>query len=148
MRIHAPAGFSAGIAIAGVVALGLTQLDRNSSPASSNAPTIHSITNRSDPGVGVYNEAKDSVAYITAQTGQGTATGSGFVVSSDGKIVTNEHVVDGAQSVTVKLGVKGKAQSTKVLAGHASKDRALIQIDATNLKPLSFGDSSAVQVGD
>jgi putative serine protease PepD len=96
----------------------------------------------------VYNEAKDSVAYIQAQTGQGTATGSGFVVSSDGKIVTNEHVVDGAQSVTVKLGVNGKAQSAQVLAADASKDLALLKIDATNLKALPFGDSSSVQVGD
>jgi putative serine protease PepD len=96
----------------------------------------------------VYNEAKDSVAYIQAQTGQGTATGSGFVVSKDGKIVTNEHVVDGAQTVTVKLGVNGKAQTAQVLAADASKDLALLKINQSNLKPLTFADSSKVEVGD
>ncbi|HEY6759248.1 MAG TPA: trypsin-like peptidase domain-containing protein [Baekduia sp.] len=137
-----------GAGVAAVVVDG-----HNSSSAAAAAPASSNPTRpvSDDSGMTakqVYNEAKDSVAYIQAETGQGTATGSGFVVSSDGKIVTNEHVVDGAQSVSVKLGVNGKAQSAKVLAADASKDLALIQIDATNLKPLSFGDSSAVQVGD
>jgi putative serine protease PepD len=96
----------------------------------------------------VYDGAKGSVAFISAETGQGTATGSGFVVSSDGKIITNEHVVDGATSVTVKLGTSGKEQSAQVLAADASKDLALLKIDATNLHALSFGDSSALEVGD
>jgi putative serine protease PepD len=96
----------------------------------------------------VYDDAKDSVAYISAQTGQGTATGSGFVVSSDGKIITNEHVVDGATSVTVKLGTSGKEMTAQVLGADASKDLALLKVDATNLHALSFGDSSSLQVGD
>ncbi|HEY4096433.1 MAG TPA: trypsin-like peptidase domain-containing protein, partial [Baekduia sp.] len=97
----------------------------------------------------VYNSSKDAVAYITAQTGQGTATGSGFVVSSDGKIITNEHVVDGATSVTVKLGTGGKTQTATVLAADASKDLALLKVDdGSNLHALSFGDSSTLQIGD
>ncbi|MCW2993937.1 MAG: serine protease, partial [Conexibacter sp.] len=98
----------------------------------------------------VYNDAKASVAYISAQTSQGTATGSGFVVSTDGKIITNEHVVDGATSVTVKLGTSGKAQTAQVLGADASKDLALLKVDAgsTKLPALSFDDSSGVQVGD
>src|SRR5439155_16721518 len=98
----------------------------------------------------VYNAAKDSVAYISAQTAQGQATGSGFVVSSDGKIITNEHVVEGATQVTVKLGVNGKAQTATVLGADASKDLTLLKVDASgqSLKPLTFADSSTVQVGD
>jgi putative serine protease PepD len=97
----------------------------------------------------VYNSSKDAVAYITAQTGQGTATGSGFVVSSDGKIITNEHVVEGASSVTVKLGTGGQTQSATVLAADASKDLALLKVgDGSNLHALSFGDSSGLQIGD
>jgi putative serine protease PepD len=98
----------------------------------------------------VYNSAKDSVVYISAETGQGTATGSGFVVSTDGKIITNEHVVDGATSVTVKIGTDGKEQTAQVLGADASKDLALLKVDpgSTKLHALSFGDSSNLQVGD
>jgi putative serine protease PepD len=98
----------------------------------------------------VYNGAKDAVVYISAQTGQGTATGSGFVISTDGKIITNEHVVDGATSVTVKIGTDGKEQTAQVLGADASKDLALLKVDtgSTKLHALSFGDSSNLQVGD
>jgi putative serine protease PepD len=96
----------------------------------------------------VYDDAKDAVTYISAQTPQGTATGSGFVVSADGKIITNEHVVDGATSVTVKLGTGGRTLPAQVLAADASKDLALLKVDGTNLKHLSFGDSASLQVGD
>jgi putative serine protease PepD len=147
-------GAAALIAGAGGAGVAAVVVDgHGTSPAAIAAMPASSSSTRpvSDAGLSakqVYNEAKDSVAYIQADTAQGTATGSGFVVSSDGKIITNEHVVDGAQSVTVKLGVNGKAQPAKVLAADASKDLALIKIDATNLKPLTFGDSSSVQVGD
>ena len=69
------------------------------------------------------------MVYISAQTGQGTATGSGFVISTDGKIITNEHVVDGATSVTVKIGTDGKEQTAQVLGADASKDLALLKVD-------------------
>jgi putative serine protease PepD len=106
----------------------------------------------------VYEKAKDSVAYITSQitqsTGgpfgqvqQGTATGSGFVVSSDGYVVTNDHVVAGASSVTVKIG-DGKTLKARVVGTDASTDLALLKVDATGLTPLQLGDSDAVQVGD
>src|SRR3954471_13296607 len=97
----------------------------------------------------VYDGAKQSVAYISAVTPEGQATGSGFVVSADGKIVTNEHVVDGAQQVTVKLGTSNTELPAQVLAADASKDLALLQVDANgaHLHPLTLGDSSKVQVG-
>jgi len=106
----------------------------------------------------VYENAKDSVAYITSQitqqsdnpfggTQSGVATGSGFVVSSDGYIVTNAHVVEGATKVTVKVG-DGKTQTARVVGQDASTDLALLKVDASGLKPLTLGDSGSVQVGD
>ncbi|MGZ6706063.1 MAG: S1C family serine protease [Solirubrobacteraceae bacterium] len=98
----------------------------------------------------VYDHAKEAVAYISADSAEGQATGSGFLVSGDGRIVTNEHVVDGASKVTVKLGTHGSEQPAHVLAADASKDLALLQVDGStgDATPLALGDSSRVQVGD
>jgi putative serine protease PepD len=138
-----------GAAVAAVAVDGHGSSSSTASAASaSSTPSTRPVSNGNMTAKQVYNEAKDSVAYIQAQTSQGTATGSGFVVTADGKIITNEHVVDGAQSVTVKLGVNGKAQTAQVLAADASKDLALLKINQSNLKPLSFADSSKVEVGD
>ncbi|WP_022928267.1 S1C family serine protease [Patulibacter americanus] len=78
----------------------------------------------------------------------GTATGSGFVISADGYVVTNAHVIDGASRVTAKIG-DGKALSAKVVGVDASTDLALLKVTPTaTLRPLTLADSGAVQVGD
>ena len=122
------------LGVAGLVMVALLQGHHNS--ATKTTPTkLTSLktTSTTDPDAAkrVYAEAKDSVAYISATQAQGQATGSGFVVSSDGKIITNEHVVDGAQQVTVKLGTSGTELPAQVLAADASKDLALLQVDAS-----------------
>src|SRR3954470_15161679 len=92
----------------------------------------------------VYESAKDSVAYITT----GSGTGSGFVVFNDGYIVTNAHVVEGANGrIQAKIG-DGKALTAQLVGEDASTDLALLKVSASNLKPLTLADSSAVQVGD
>jgi putative serine protease PepD len=92
----------------------------------------------------VYADAKDSVAYITT----GSGTGSGFVISDDGYIVTNAHVVEGSGgTIKAKIG-DGKTLDAKLVGQDASTDLALLKVSATNLKPLALGDSSTVQVGD
>ena len=140
------------LGVAGLIAVALLQGHHSS--ATQTTPTkLASLktTSTTNPDVAkrVYAEAKDSVAYISATQAQGQATGSGFVVSSDGKIITNEHVVDGAQQVTVKLGTSNTEVPAQVLAADASKDLALLQIDTggAKLHPLTLGDSSNVQVG-
>src|SRR4051794_28131042 len=151
MRAPVIAGFSAGVAVAAASALALSQLDHPPSGPAMPPPraSVRSVAT-ADPASRVYQGAKNAVAYITAQTDQGTATGSGFVVTSDGEIVTNEHVVDGAQQVAVKLGTGGQVQPATVLAADASKDLALLKIDTggKSLHPLHFADSAKVQVGD
>ncbi|WP_320672489.1 S1C family serine protease [Patulibacter defluvii] len=97
----------------------------------------------------IYQRSKDAVAFVTAAGGQGTATGSGFVVSADGYVVTNEHVIDGARRVTVEIGDR-KAVPARVVGVDASTDVALLKVDSggTRLPVLSLGDSTSVQVGD
>jgi putative serine protease PepD len=139
------------LGVAGLVVVALT-LGHHSASASKTPAKMAALktTPSTDTAKSVYNDAKDSVAYISSTLAQGQATGSGFVVSSDGKIVTNEHVVDGAQQVTVKLGTSNTAVPAQVLAADASKDLALLKIDTggKSLTPLTFADSSSVQVGD
>jgi S1-C subfamily serine protease len=73
--------------------------------------------------------------------------GTGFIVSSDGKIVTNDHVVDGAQQVQVTLS-NGTTKSAKVLGADPNADLAVLKIDGTNLPTVKLGNSDDVAVGD
>ena len=73
--------------------------------------------------------------------------GSGVVMTQDGYIVTNNHVVDGATDVTVTLADKREFKA-KVIGTDPKSDIAVIKIDAANLSPITIADSSKVQVGD
>ena len=108
----------------------------------------------------VYEAAKGSVAYITARVTQqaegpfgesqsGQASGSGFVVSKDGYVVTNAHVVDGASAVTVKIN-DGATKTARVVGQDDSSDIALLKFDpgSEDLVPLTLADSDDVHVGD
>jgi putative serine protease PepD len=77
------------------------------------------------------------------------AEGSGFVIDTDGHIVTNQHVVDGASSIEVTF-ADGRTASAKVVGTDPSTDVAVIKVDAdrSELHPLTFADSNDVQVGD
>ncbi len=79
---------------------------------------------------------------------QGKALGSGFIVTADGEVVTNNHVVENAIKVTVKL-QNGKTYSAKVVGTDPLTDIALLKLeDAENLPTVPFADSSTVRVGD
>ena len=80
---------------------------------------------------------------------QGTATGSGIVIDSNGTILTNYHVVENAIKVTVSFG-KGKSIEAQVVGKDPSNDLAVLRIhpEGVTLHPLTLGDSSAVTVGD
>lgn len=75
------------------------------------------------------------------------AQGSGFVVSSDGLILTNAHVVDGAKEVTVKL-IDHREYKAKVLGADKTSDIAVLKIDAKGLPTVRLGDSDKLGVGD
>lgn len=81
-------------------------------------------------------------------TGAGTSTGSGIVVTADGQIVTNNHVVNGATEIQVTLS-DGKKYSAKIVGTDPDKDLALIALEgASGLKPAVLGDSDGLKVGD
>lgn len=73
--------------------------------------------------------------------------GSGFIISADGKILTNAHVVDGADTVTVRLADRSEYEA-KVLGKDTATDVALLKIDAKNLSAVRLGDSDKLEVGE
>ena len=75
------------------------------------------------------------------------ALGSGVVISPDGYIVTNHHVVDGAQQITVDL-TDRRTFAAKVVGTDQPSDLAVLKIDASSLPVLTLGDSDKVRVGD
>jgi len=83
------------------------------------------------------------------QEQRGTATGSGFVIDKDGHILTNAHVVEGASKVEVSFS-DDKTVDARLLGSDTSTDVALLKVNSknTDLKPLTLGDSSKLEVGD
>ena len=76
----------------------------------------------------------------------GTSLGSGFIISADGDVLTNQHVVDGADEVRVKLS-DGRVFDARVVGTDKQSDVALLKINATGLPSLRLGASSAVRAG-
>lgn len=73
--------------------------------------------------------------------------GSGVIYSADGYIITNNHVIDGASSITVKT-MDGTEYPATLIGTDPQTDIAVIKVDATNLTPAAIGDSDAIQVGE
>jgi S1-C subfamily serine protease len=114
----------------------------------------------------IYRADAPGVVFVSAQSaprspspldpfgggGGGTATGSGFVIDRNGNILTNAHVVEGAQKVDVTLGSTDSSQpvSAEVVGRDPSTDVALLKVDAPadELHPVALGDSTEVTVGD
>jgi putative serine protease PepD len=140
-------GLTVALAAGGGAALAHELLD-NPSTATGSSPTASTRPISNPSPSGIYDGAKDAVTYIVADTPEGQATGSGFVISKDGLIVTNDHVVDGATRVQVKVGTSDKAQDATVVGADPARDLALLKVDGSNLSTLSLGDSSSVGVGD
>ena len=95
--------------------------------------------------VGITTSGRMSSRYGYGYTYQ--ASGSGFIISDDGYILTNYHVVDGSDSVTVAT-YEDETYNAKVIGYDESNDVAILKIDAENLKPVTIGDSDKLRVGD
>lgn len=100
-----------------------------------------------DSVAGIASRVLPSVASIETMSADGGATGSGFVISANGYLLTNNHVVADALTIKVLLN-DGREFAAKVLGRDESYDLAVLKIEATGLKALQFGDSDKVAVGD
>lgn len=103
----------------------------------------------------VYAANVNSTVGITTQvttnywgyTTQSAASGSGFIYSSDGYIITNYHVIESASSIKVTL-YDGMSYDAQLIGYDESNDVAVLKIDAKDLTPVTIGDSSNLNVGD
>lgn len=86
--------------------------------------------------------------YEVQGEGRGSGLGSGMIYRSDGLILTNAHVVQGATNVSIKLNDEREFKNAKVLGIDERSDVAVVKINATNLPTVQLGDSAKVQVGD
>ena len=113
---------------------------QNAQPVASGSPmSVNSI----------YKRAYRGVVEITVRSTGASAEGSGFVYDSSGHIVTNQHVVAGEQSISVKFW-NGKTYTAQLVGSDSSTDLAVIKVNApsSQLFPLTLGSSSKVAVGD
>jgi S1-C subfamily serine protease len=115
--------------------------------------TPHQIYERDAPGVALVTSTivrqTESPFSLGGESEQGTATGSGFVINSDGTILTNYHVVENAVKVEVSF-EHGKTVEAKVVGKDPSNDLAVLRIptEGLTMHVLTLADSSKVQVGD
>ena len=95
----------------------------------------------------IYTLNIPSVVSITCQGSRSASSGTGVVLSADGYIVTNAHVVENAHTYTVQL-TDDRTFSARLVGCDDISDLAVLRIDCTDLTPAQFGDSSTLRVGD
>ncbi|MEU4213597.1 trypsin-like peptidase domain-containing protein [Streptomyces sp. NPDC026206] len=109
------------------------------------------VQNASTKGTGVSAVAgavSPSIVEIKAATSSGQSTGSGVIITGDGEVITNNHVVAGADTVQVTLS-DGSTRTAKVVGTDPDKDLALLKVQgAKGLKAAALGDSGKIKVGD
>ena len=145
---------SAVLASTGTVAV----LTHGAAPAATGSPAADSRTVNSLPADGditdVVATARKSVVTITADgvetngpfTVPTTGVGSGIILTTNGYILTNRHVVENSRSLTVAL-MDGRELPASIVRISDTTDLALIKVDATGLAAATLADSSAIQVG-
>ncbi len=161
------------VAVIGLIAIaaGLVKSDGGTTTTVS-APVTAPVDAKEAAGSGnivnqIYRADGDGVAFIESEIesqepesfspfgepqpeGGGNATGSGFVIDDEGHVITNNHVIEGASSVRVKLGDSETSYDAKVVGTDPGTDIALLEVDAPakEFHPLTLGSSADLEVGD
>jgi S1-C subfamily serine protease len=113
----------------------------NGSSGSNSAPAA--ITQKVNPAV------VDIFTTIDTGASRGEAAGTGMIITSDGEVLTNNHVIDGATAIRVELVDNGETHTAKVVGYDVVDDVALLKIDdVSNLKTVETADAASLQIGD
>lgn len=138
--VSAVSGVSPGTLLTGTLSTKATQ-----------RVTITPLNLKEEPVVAVVKKLGPSIVTITTKTGSTSvfgsneAEGSGIIYRTDGYIVTNNHVIDGATSITVSIGSDDVAAT--VVGADKDTDLAVIKVNRTNLPVATFADSGKLNVG-
>lgn len=117
--------------------------ESDSSNSSDNYDTANGMA-----GEDIYKKVNPSVVSVISTTAEGTGSGSGVIMSKDGYIITNNHVVDGAQSVSVQLS-DGTSLDAEIIGTDEQTDLAVIKVTPTSdLTAAEFGDSDELEPGE
>ena len=131
----------------GSININKVEASNTSSSGKSTANTTSDIVKKTaDSVVEIATEGVKTGSFAQQYVVKGA--GSGVIISEDGYIITNNHVIDGANSVTVTLRDGNTSYTAAVIGSDSENDIALLKVDAKGLTPATFGDSSKLAVGD
>ena len=120
----------------------------NTSNTANSGLSIKEIAAKASPSVVEINIEGQTTGYgFFGGTYTTQAAGSGVIISKDGYIITNNHVVEGATSITVKTS-DGTEYAATLVGTDSKSDIGVIKVEADNLTPATIGDSSTISVGD
>ncbi|MFD8426304.1 S1C family serine protease [Streptomyces coelicoflavus] len=135
-------------AVGGGTAYGIQELTGTDTVAAGSTSTNVVASSQKGTVSGVAKAVSPSIVEINATSNAGSSTGSGVIITGDGEIITNNHVVAGASSVKVTTH-DGKQYTAEVVGTDSKKDLALIKLEnASGLKAATLGDSDGIGVGD
>ena len=155
--------FAGGAVIGTMASGGSTSTDSSTAASSDSVPTLQINSKPSSDsdssadnydtadgmaGEDIYKKVSPSVVSVISTTTEGTGSGSGVIMSKDGYIITNNHVVDGAQSVSVQLS-DGTSLDATIVGTDEQTDLAVIKVTpTTELTAAEFGDSDELEPGE
>ena len=123
-----------------------SNLTHTNNSASAETLSVSDVANEALKSVvEIRTESVTSDQYMQQYTSSGA--GSGVILSQDGYIATNYHVIDGANTITVR-DYDGNEYKATLVGSDEKTDLAVLKIEATGLSPVTFGDSSSLKVGD
>ncbi len=151
-RVRKPYALVAAVALAaGVIGGGAGALIGSATHRSAtvaSAPVVNAAKVVGGNVAAVAKAVSPSIVEINATSQNGKSTGSGVIITSDGEIVTNNHVIAGADTISVTYS-NGKSAAASLVGADPAKDLALIKVQgASGLPAASLGDSSGLAVGD
>ena len=134
--------------VGGAVAEALDDDPPTAAPMQSTPTVSRQLSGATLDVAGVVAKAGPAVVGIRVAGRGGTGAGTGVVLTADGEILTNAHVVDGVSSINVTLAGESQSRPARLIGADRAADLALLRIDATGLPVAELGTSADVAVGD